>query len=161
MLEDCEEINVLTPSRWNPHDSKYDHNKSQMLDSKSEMVKPNNRQSILLSDIKEDADISAACYIGHVESKTVINIIHKQSIDDDDDTHQSYLKHKEEYEIYSVIHAINPFLNDDYLYERLSNRKELSEFQIAIGSTNVSKSKCIIPDEIHTYYGTLNNLDDS
>ena len=69
MLEDCEEVYVLTPSRWDPYDSAYAHNEAQMLAWQGEMVEPKDRQSILLSDIEEDAEISAACYIGHVESQ--------------------------------------------------------------------------------------------
>ena len=32
MLEDCEEVYVLTPSRWDPHDSVYSHNEAQILE---------------------------------------------------------------------------------------------------------------------------------
>ena len=67
MLEDCEELYVLTPSRWNTHDSAYAHNESQMLDWQGEIVDTKYMQSILLSDVEEDAEISAACYIGHVK----------------------------------------------------------------------------------------------
>ena len=124
------------------------------------MVESKDRQLILLRDIEEDAEISAACYIGHVESQAVINLIQKQSDDDgDDDTHQSALNHKEDDEVASVLHTVNPLLNDDTLYEMLSNRKELSEFHIAIGSTNASASKYIIPDDVHTSDETPTNLD--
>ena len=92
MLTDCEEVYVLTPCRWDPHNSAYAHNKAQMLDWQSEMVEPKHWQPILLNDIEDDAEISAACYICHVESQAVINLIQKQSDDDvDDDTrNQSY-----------------------------------------------------------------------
>ena len=69
MLEDCEEIYVLTPSRWDPHDSAYAHNEAQMLDWQGDMVEPKDRQTIDLNEVEEDADVSAACYIGHVESQ--------------------------------------------------------------------------------------------
>ena len=72
MLEDCEEVYVLTPSRWNPHDSAYAHNEAHMLDWQGEMVQSKDRQTILLSEVEEDAEISAACHIGHVESQAVI-----------------------------------------------------------------------------------------
>ena len=53
---DCEEVYVLTPSRWDPHESAYAHKKAQMLDWQGEMVEHKNRQSILLSNIEEDAE---------------------------------------------------------------------------------------------------------
>ena len=95
MLKDCEEVYVLTPNRWDPHDSAYSHNEAQMLDWQGQMVQPKHRQTILLSDIEEDAEISSACYIGHVESQAVIDLIQKRNEDDvDDDTQQSTQIHK-------------------------------------------------------------------
>ena len=67
MFEDCEEDNVLTPSRWDPHDSAYAHNEAQMIDWQGELVEPKDRQTIDLSEIEEDVAISVACYICHVE----------------------------------------------------------------------------------------------
>ena len=81
-LRDCEEIYVLTPSRWNPHDSAYAHNEAHMLDWQGDMVEPKDRQTIDLHDVAEDPEIAVACYIGHVESQAVINLLDKQeSID--------------------------------------------------------------------------------
>ena len=48
-----------------------------MLDWKGEMVESKDRQTILLSEIEEDADVSAACHIGHVESQAVIQLLDK------------------------------------------------------------------------------------
>ena len=108
-----------------------------MLDWQSETVEPKHRQSILLCDIEEDAEISAACYIGHVESQAVINLIQQSDDDGDDDTHQSTLNYKEDDEVASVLHTVNPLLNDETLYERLSNRKELGDFQMSIHLTTL------------------------
>ena len=111
------------------------------------MVDPKHRHPILLNDIEDDAEISAACYICHVESQAVINLIQIKSDDDvDDDTRESIIQkstlyHKEDDEIASVLQTFNPLLNDKTLYERLSNRIQLSEFKIAIGSTNASDRK--------------------
>ena len=74
MFEDCEEDNVLTPSRWDPHDSAYAHNEAQMIDWQGELVEPKDRQTIDLSEIEEDVAISAACYICHVEPQQVIDL---------------------------------------------------------------------------------------
>ena len=60
MLEDCEGVYVLTPSRWNPHNSAYAHNEANMLDWQGEMVETKDRQTILLSEIEEEEDIYAA-----------------------------------------------------------------------------------------------------
>ena len=143
MLEDCEEVYVLTPSRWNL----YAHNESHMLDWKGEMVEPKDMQTILLSEIEEDADISAACYIGHVESQAVIRLLNSQLNSDNDGQCQQHSCPKEDDEVASVLTNINPLLTDTSLFQRLKNRNELSQFQMSIGSTTASGGNCIFSDE--------------
>ena len=43
ILEDYEEVYVLTSSRWGTHNNTYAHNESHMLDWKGEMVEPKDR----------------------------------------------------------------------------------------------------------------------
>ena len=78
MLEDYEEVYVLTPSRWNPNDEAYAYYEAQILDWQGNMVEPTNRKTILLADVQEDADIAASCHIGHVDSQTVIKLLEKK-----------------------------------------------------------------------------------
>ena len=77
MIEDCEEVYVLTSSRWIPHDSAYVHNETQMLDWQGELVEPKDRKTIDLNKMEEDAGISADCCIGYVESQQVINLLER------------------------------------------------------------------------------------
>ena len=74
MLGDYEEVYFLTPSRWNPYDGAFAHNKAQMLDWQGEIVKSKDRQTILLTEVKEDVEILVACYIGHVEDQTITKL---------------------------------------------------------------------------------------
>ena len=150
MLEDCDEVYVLTPSRWNPHDEAYAHNEAQMLDWQGNMIEPQYRQSILLADVQEDADIAVACHIGHVESQTVINLLEQHNKVTHDSSGEPNLVPIEADEIASVLCHVNPLLTNESLYHRLSSRNALSQFQTAIGSTNASEHKHIIPDDAPT-----------
>jgi hypothetical protein len=147
MLEDCEEVYVLTPSRWNPHDSAYAHNEAHMLDWQGEMVQPKDRQTILLSEVEEDAEISAACYIGHVESQAVIQLLDKHGELDMDESCQNNPCPKAADEIASLLTSVNPTLTDECFHQSLKIRNKLSQFQMDIGSTNTSKDKYIISDD--------------
>jgi hypothetical protein len=118
-----------------------------MLDWQGEMVQPNDRQTILLSEVEEDAEISAACYIGHVDSQVVIQLLDKPGELDMDESCQSNPCPKAADEVARVLTSVNPTLTDECLHQRLKSRYELSQFQIAIGSTNASKDKYIIPDD--------------
>ena len=147
MLEDCEEIYVLTPSRWDPHDIAYAHNEAQMLDWQGDMVEPKDRQIIELNEVEEDADVSAACYIGYVESQAVIDLLQHQNDDDiDEPCHHNNVPRGTD-EIASVLSSVSPLLTDESLYERLNSRKKLSQFQIPIGSTNTSEIKHVVHDD--------------
>ena len=148
MLEDCEEVYVLTPSRWDPHNDSYAHNESQMIDWQGEMVEPKNRQTIMLSEVEEDPEIAAACYIGHVESQRVIELLDRNTVDEHDSPNTTVKKEKDE--IASVLLNVNPLLTDESLYERLNNRNKVSQFQTAIGSTYASKHDHVMPDDTCT-----------
>ena len=115
MLEDCDEVYVLTPSRWNPHDEAYAHNEAQMLDWQGNMIEPQYRQSILLADVQEDANIAAACHISHVESQTVINLLEQHNKVEHDSSGEPNLVPIEADEIASVLCHVNPLLTNEPL----------------------------------------------
>ena len=73
MLEECEDIYVLTPSRWDLHNTAYTHNEEHMLDWQRNMVDPHNCQTISLIYIQENANIASATYVGSVEEQTIHN----------------------------------------------------------------------------------------
>ena len=149
MLEDCEEVYVLTPSRWDPHSSAYAQNEAQMIDWQGDLVEPKDRQTIDLNGIEEDADISAACYIGHVESQQVIGLLQSQEGDDNiDDQCYHNLVPRSTDEIASVLTSVNPLLTDASLYERLHSKNRTSQFKMSIGSTTASEIKHVIHDGI-------------
>ena len=51
-MQECEGVYILIPTRWNLHDTIYEHNDEQMLNWKGSMTEPKDRQRILLSEIQ-------------------------------------------------------------------------------------------------------------
>ena len=66
---------LLTPTAWNPHNNAYAANEARMLDWQGQLVNKEYRQRILISDIPDDTNMSAAMEIGLVESNVVSNIL--------------------------------------------------------------------------------------
>ena len=62
-------------------------------------------------------------------------------------------------EIASVLEKVNPLLTDNSLCKRLVKRNELSQFQIAIGSTNASEDRYVLHDDVHSSANT--SIDES
>jgi hypothetical protein len=54
LMMDTEEVYLLTPSRWNPHDDAYATNEENMLDWEGNMVTKKDRVQVLLADIAEE-----------------------------------------------------------------------------------------------------------
>jgi hypothetical protein len=63
----CEEVYMLTPSRWDPHQESYATNESNMLDWEGNLTTQQDRQQILLSEIQEDGIMAASVSIGSIE----------------------------------------------------------------------------------------------
>ena len=109
------------------------------------MVEPKNRQTILLSEVKEDIDIAAAYYIEYVESQSVIELLNRNIVYEYDSPNTTIPKGIDK--IASILCKVNPLLTDESLYDRVSNRNEVSQFQTTIDSTYASKYEYIMPDD--------------
>lgn len=135
MLEECEDIYLLTPTSWDPHDPNYAHNEAQMLDWQGELRAPALRQKLVLSDIEEDAAIAAACFIGKVETLAITSILDRQASDNGDMGHSYAAVPPSANEIAAVLSHVSPTLDDITLCRRLITRHSLGQFQMSVGST--------------------------
>ena len=81
-LECCDDVYLLTPTRWNPHDEGYAANEENMLDWQGNLVAQKKRQRITLSDIPENDNMLAAVQIGQVETKVVEDLLKADTADD-------------------------------------------------------------------------------
>ena len=53
-LQETEEIYILTPNQWNPHDEAFTHNEAAMIDWEGNKVEPKDCQQILLLEVPVD-----------------------------------------------------------------------------------------------------------
>ena len=146
-LQESEDIYMLTPSIWDPHNPAYSSNEECMLDWQGNMVEVNHRQRILLEDVDESLTISSAAHIGHVETNAIEELLGINLSDICQTTSISPQIPNEDNIIASVLTNINPVLDDVTLFNRLNTRNSLGKFQMAIGSTIGTRGNTIMNED--------------
>ena len=76
-MKEAEEVYMLTPSQWNPHCNAYATNEENMLDWEGNMVEKQDRSQILLSEVQEDAVMSASVQVSSIESNAIDSILER------------------------------------------------------------------------------------
>jgi hypothetical protein len=153
-LKECEEVYMITPDRWDPHHGAYAANEEGMLDWEGNMIEQCHRQTIMLSDIEEDAMIAASVSIGSVEARLVDNAFEGDSTVSDHPCQPYKAILRQAGEIFSVLASVNPILNDQVLYDRMNQQAELGRFKASIGSTNATKQEYLMDDDETTIMST-------
>ena len=75
-LAACDDVYLLTPNGiWNPHSDSYSRNEEMMTDWEGQMVEPQHRKQILLSDIPEDPAMTVSAMISKVEACAIDRLI--------------------------------------------------------------------------------------
>jgi hypothetical protein len=136
MLNECEEVYMLTPSTWNPHNPVYSSNEENMINWKGDMRVEEDMQHIILSDVAENTNISSAVFVGHIETKTIEDFLTITPDDYVDPTFVAVPGLADE--VVSVLSSVNPLLNDTTLHNRLNEQCELGKSQMSIGSMNIT-----------------------
>ena len=77
-IKETEEIYLLNPSLWNPHDYSYAGNEENMLDWEVNMIKKRHRTQMMLCGIEVDAMMTASIKVSTVKSNAIDNI-HQRS----------------------------------------------------------------------------------
>jgi hypothetical protein len=143
-MMESEEVYMLTPSKWDPHQSAYAEIEESMLDWEGNMVERRDRKQILLSDIEEDEAMAASVQIGAIEIKA-IDLVMETMNEEWQHAHPCY-EHvpQEADQISSILASVSPILNDQTLYSRMAERANLGKFQASIGSTNVTDNEYLV-----------------
>jgi hypothetical protein len=80
-MMESEEVYILTPSKWDPHQSAYADIEESMLHWEGNMVERRDRKQILLSDIEENEAMAASVLIGALEVKAIDSVM--ETIDEE------------------------------------------------------------------------------
>jgi hypothetical protein len=146
-MQNSDEIYMLTADQFNPHDDSYAVNEENMLDWEGNMVEKKHRTQILLSKVEESEAMAASVQVSSIESRAIDRVLDHN--DDEEETGKPCLAPvpRAADKIASVLGSISPLLDDTALYQRLSARLELGNFQASIGSTNAPGKEYLINDE--------------
>lgn len=147
LMKESEEVYMLTPSRWNPHCDSYATNEENMLDWEGNMVEKRDREQIILSEIQEDAVLSASVQVSSIESKTIDTVLVERSeLENKGKRPEPCYQHvpAEADQVSSVLAEVSPLLNDRVLYDRMKVQSDIGMFKTAIGSTNATDNKFLV-----------------
>jgi hypothetical protein len=118
LLNSSEEIYMLTPGRWDPHNDAYAYNEEHMLDWEGNMVSRKDRTSttILLKDI-DDADTMVAS-VSSAKTLRTDSVIAAVGSGDPDPVRPKWktIPRKSD-QISSILACVSPTLNDQTLYK--------------------------------------------
>jgi hypothetical protein len=163
-MMDAEDVYLLTPSTMNPHSDAYATNEENMLDSEGNMVQRKNRVQILLSDIPEDAAVTASVEISSAEARTIDNVIGGTNVasHDENAAHPCWQPiPRAADEVSSILASVSPRLDDQVLYGRLAARADLGKFKASIGSTDMSGGEYLAKDDSATETSSDDNVIES
>jgi hypothetical protein len=87
-MEEPDQVYMLTPSRWDPHQSAYAENEESILDWEGNVIEAKDRQHVLLSDIVEDMVMAASVQISSIEIAAIDRVMGTTS--NEEKPHPSY-----------------------------------------------------------------------
>lgn len=141
-LDSSDEIYLLTPEVFNPHDLAYSQNERAMLDWEGNLIEPAARQKFMLEDIIEDETISSTLAISELEANAIDAIFEHADIDLL--IAEEPLKiPREADETMLGLSNISLIYNDATLYHQLRDRWALGSFMSTIGSTDAFKENVL------------------
>ena len=157
-MEHCEEVYLLTPTRWDPHSSAWQASEESMLDWQGEMVEKSRRLQVLLSDVEQDSVMASSLGISSVEACAIDGNLERSFVASSEVVQPLYPEiPKPLDQVSSVLAGVDPCLNDEVLYQRLEARAQLGDFMMSVGSTTVNKDSYI---EVETVYSDSDADDD-
>jgi hypothetical protein len=148
-MMNAEDVYLLTPSTMNPHCDAYATNEDNILDWEGNMVQRRDRVQILLSDIPEDAAVTASVEISRAEARTIDIVLEGNVASHDENAAHPCWQPipRAADEVSSILASVSPILDNQVLYGRLAARANLGNFQVSIRSTNVSGGEYLTKDD--------------
>ena len=120
---DPENVQTLTPTRWNPHSDVYARNEEAMLDWEGNMKPPKDRElKLVLDDIPEEEAMVASMTVSQEETAFVDALMTQ-------DTEPKYAA----------------FGTAASLAEAMMERAEEGDYKMSIGSTHATDAPHLVP----------------
>jgi hypothetical protein len=159
-MMNAEDVYLRTPSTMNPHCDAYTMNEENMLDWEGNMVQRRDRVQIHLSDIPEDAAVTASVQVSSAEARTIDTVLEGNVA-----SHDGNVAHpcwqpipRVADEVSSILASVSPILDNQILYGCLAARADLGKFKASIGSTDISGGEYLIYDDSATETSSDDNM---
>ena len=119
-LESEEEIYMLTPQHFNPHDIAYALNEDAMLDWEGNMVEQKDRQQYFLADIEIDEEVPLSSIVSSTEEKYCDSVASSR---------------------------VTMNNHPDTMLQQMIEQRDLGMMKVSLGSTNaVDGQEYLVPD---------------
>jgi hypothetical protein len=147
MMQESEEIHLLTPSQFNPRDDAYAMNEDSTLDWEGNIVERQHVAPVLLTEIEEDESMAISAVVSSAETRMIDHVLDAANASEEK-VERSYqpIPHAAD-EISSILAEVSPLLDDVALYGRLAARSVIGKFKVPIGSTDVPSSTYLLQDD--------------
>ena len=146
-MMDTEDIYLLTPTQWNPHDDSYAANEENMLDWEGNMVERKDRKRVLLSEVAEDTATTASAQVSAIENQAIDSVLQRSNQTAEEKVQPCWQPIPlEADEVVIALAAVSPTLDDQTLHALLQERADLGRFQMSIGSTNAMLGSHLVSD---------------
>jgi hypothetical protein len=147
-MNESDQVYMITPSRWDPHQSAYAENEENILDWEGNVIEARDRQHVLLSEIVPDTAMAASVQISSTEMAAVDRVMEIPSDEDSDSPRPMYRPiPRAADQVSGILAGISPCLDDQTLYAKMAARANLGKFKSAIGSTNATDSTYLMDDD--------------
>ena len=133
-LEGVDDVYVLTPDRFNPHDEAYAANERHHTDWNGDIVPHKDRQRIILSEIPTEGDMAISMSISAAECAAIDDTFKNGGLCATPCEGRQHLP--KEADQASTLASISNILVEEELYRRLDQRAVLGDFMASIGSTD-------------------------
>jgi hypothetical protein len=147
MMQESEEVYLLTPANFNPHDDAYAANEESMMDWEGNMIEKQHRTQIILSEIEEDDNMKVSSVVSSIESRTIDFVLDNSDVSEEKVLPKYNPIPRAADKILSVLASVLPIYDDATLYERLSARSEVGKFKASIGSTDAPSTEYLVEDD--------------
>jgi hypothetical protein len=156
-LTNAEDDRILlaTPDgQWDPHSDHFAQNEEQLLDFAGQMVPPNRRQRVVLSDLPEDQTMVASAMISAVEHALVDEACYSRrddqvntfEVDSDNEDARANCVSSQIDEVSAHLLSVSPTLVPEVFAARLAANRDKGHFGASIGATDPWTNDVLFPE---------------
>ena len=147
-MAECEEVYMLTPKHWDPHNDTYEQNEANMLDYRGEMLPREKRKQVLLRDVEVSSTLQPDVRLSAVEEEWINKSFETPEVEEEGDLIPKHMRVPHECDkVAGILSDINPNLVESHMVKRMHKRAEIGALASAIGLLGINDSPFILEDK--------------